>query len=188
MVSGSLFSSTMKAQGGSVRAFASAVRVLPLLLVLACSPGDDAGAAAASSADGVVALEPGELEQVIAAELALWEAWRNRDLPTIERLTAEDYYTVDEEGPSSAWGLAEIRENFDRFTLADYRVGDIEARAISPSVIVLVYNAHISGTFDGEDISRGVAEASVWAKRDGRWLSVLLHEISRIRRDEALDP
>lgn len=170
------------------RALRSSVLVAaPLLLLLAYGSGERTSAASAS-AEQMVESGAADVEQVIAAERALWEAWRQQDLQMIERLTAEDYYTVDEEGPAGAWGLADIRDNFDRFALAEYRVGDIEARVISESVIVLVYNAYIIGTYEGEDISRGVAEASVWAKRDGRWLNVLLHEVSRARRDEAVDP
>jgi ketosteroid isomerase-like protein len=170
------------------RALCSSVLVAaPLLLLLACGSGERTSAASAST-EQMVESGAADVEQVIAAERALWEAWRQRDLQTIERLTAEDYYTVDEDGPAGAWGLSDIRDNFDRFALEQYRLGDIEARIISPDVIVLVYNAYISGRYDGEDISRGVAEASVWTKRDGRWLNVLLHEVSRARRDEAVDP
>lgn len=124
---------------------------------------------------------------MIDYERELWEAWKRQDLSTIERLTAPDYYTVSEHGPEQAVGIDEIRADFARYHLREYRLGQVAARQLSPDVIALIYNAYVSATFDGEDISREVAEASIWVRREGKWLNVLLHEITRPGFDRLLD-
>lgn len=129
-----------------------------------------------------------DTDAVIALENGLWGAWQRHDLAAIEAVIALDYYKVEERGPADAIGLAEIRRDFPKYQLRDYKLGPISARVLTPFVITLVYNAHLSGSIGGKDISRGVAEASTWVKRNGRWRNVLLHEITRAERDAGVDP
>lgn len=147
------------------------LRCLPMLLVLAV------GAARADDTDTVIGMER-----------ALWVAWRAHDLKAIEAVTAPDYYSVNEEGPAHAIGLAQIRKDFADYALRDFRLGGMVARVIAPDAIVVVYNAHMTGSAAGKDLSRGVAEASVWAKRGGAWRNVLLHEVTRARHEDGVDP
>jgi hypothetical protein len=127
-------------------------------------------------------------QMVIAGERQLWDAWKHRDRATFEKLTAADYYCISEDGPDQAEGLAQIRNMFDTAHLRDYRLGKIVARRISPDSIVVVYNAHMFGDVNGKDVSRGVSEASVWARRGGEWRNVLLHEATRTTHEVGIDP
>jgi hypothetical protein len=129
-----------------------------------------------------------DTDSVLGFERDLWNAWQRHDLAAIEALTALDYSCVDERGPAGAIGLAEIRRDFAKYDLRDFKLGPMSARVLTPFVITIVYNAHMSGSSDGKDVSRGVAEASTWVKRNGRWRNVLLHEITRAERDGAVDP
>jgi len=131
----------------------------------------------------------GDAEAVLDMERGLWSAWKAHDLAAIEAVTALDYYSIDEQGPSHAIGLTEIRRDFPTYALKDFKLGPMTARIIAPNTIVIVYNAHIFGSARGKDVSRGVAEASVWTKRlGGKWRNVLLHEVTRSQRDAAVDP
>jgi hypothetical protein len=149
---------------------------LVLVLAVACSPANECDR---TPTQATLIDHTADVETVIQHERELWEAWKMRELATIERLTAEDYYSVDERGPEQAIGLAEIRESFAKYELRDYRLEDVAVRRLAPGVIAVVYNARIDGVYDGEDISRDVSEASIWVRRDGKWLNVFLHEVTR---------
>ncbi|HEY4640136.1 MAG TPA: nuclear transport factor 2 family protein [Thermoanaerobaculia bacterium] len=122
---------------------------------------------------------------VLRGERQLWDAWKHRDRATFEKLTAPDYACVSEDG---VLGLEQIRTMFATAHLSDYRLGKMVARRISADSIVVVYNAHMVGEADGKDVSRGVSEASVWARRGGEWRNVLLHEVTRSTREAGVDP
>ena len=126
--------------------------------------------------------------EVAALEKALWAAWKAHDLRPIARLTAPDYYSISEDGPARAIGLADLKRVFPDARIRDYRLGQMVARRIGSDSIVVVYNAHIFGSYEGKDLSRGVAEASAWVRRNGAWRNVLLHEITRTTRDSEVDP
>lgn len=129
-----------------------------------------------------------ETAAVIGYERGLWEAWKTHNLARLEELTAPDYFSVDETGPENAIGLEDIRKSWPIFQLKEYRIGNIVARRISPDSIGLFYNAHIYGLINGKELNRPVSEGSIWVKRDGKWLNVILHEITRTKNDPAVDP
>jgi len=129
-----------------------------------------------------------DLAKVVTLEKALWNAWKTLDQNTIIRLSATDYYSINEEGPDKAVGLAEIKQDLRVAHITDFKLGPMAARRLGPDTIFVGYNAHIFGSASGKDISRGVAEGSIWVRRDGRWLNVVLHEVTRSSRDPAVDP
>jgi hypothetical protein len=154
-------------------------RALPLLAIVLLAPA------------GVSARDAGadpDLAQVVRLERSLWNAWKALDENTIVRLSAADYYSISEEGPGKAVGLAEIKQDLRVAHIKDFRLGEMAARRLGPDTIFVGYNAHIFGSASGKDISRGVAEGSIWVRRDGHWLNVVLHEVTRSTRDPAVDP
>jgi Domain of unknown function (DUF4440) len=147
---------------------------LAALLILAsgCAAAPKAVAAPAS---------PGEVElaEVKRLERAMWQAWKDRDLATIRGRTANDYKTVTEEGPEKAGGFDDLVKSFDRFQVRGFEIDKMVAQPVGPDTVVVSYNAHIDASYSGQDISRDLAEAAVWVKREGRWVNVFLHEITR---------
>ena len=125
---------------------------------------------------------------LLASERALWEAWKQHDWGTVAKLSTSDYYSISEEGPLKAVGLEDLKAQFPDTKIKDYRLGKMVVRRVSSDCVVLVYNAHIFGTYSGKDLSRGVAEASVWVRRGGHWQNALLHEITRPTHDPEVDP
>jgi uncharacterized protein DUF4440 len=116
-----------------------------------------------------------EVRDVLALEKFLWEGWRRHDLAAIRSRTATDYLSVSETGYSS-W--PEIEKGFDEYRLESYSLGPMRALRVSPDVIVISYPAEIHGSWAGKDVSRHVAESTIWVRRDGRWMNVYLHEIT----------
>lgn len=116
-----------------------------------------------------------ELNHVIKLERDMWEAWHKHDLATLKTLTSPDYVTVSESGQST-W--PEVEAAFGDFVLSGFSLGEIRALRVSRDVVVISYPAQIHGTYKGTDVSRSVAECSVWRREKGRWRNVFLHEIT----------
>ena len=116
-----------------------------------------------------------ELNQIVKLERDMWEAWHKHDLAALEALTSPDYVTVNEFGRST-W--AEVKAGFDDATLNGFTLGEMNTVRVSRDVIVVSYPAEIRGTYKGADISRKVAECSVWRREKGRWRNLFLHEIT----------
>lgn len=116
-----------------------------------------------------------ETEQVLRMERELWDGWKRHDLAAIKSRTAADYLSVSETGDTS-W--QDIEKGFDDYTLESFSLGPIRSLRVSRDVIVLSYPAEIKGSFAGKDVSRRVAESTIWARRNGRCLNVFLHEIT----------
>ena len=116
-----------------------------------------------------------EIREVLALEKGLWEGWHRHDLAAIRSRTASDYLSVSETGDSS-W--TEIEKGFGDYKLDSYSLGPMRALRVSRGVIVLSYSAEIRGSWAGKDVSRHVAESTIWTRRQGRWMNVYLHEIT----------
>lgn len=118
-------------------------------------------------------------DSIIKLERQSWLDWRAHNLAAIRGWTAPDYWTVSESGADQGLGFPDIVRMFDQAALRSFRLDSMVARQISPDVVIVAYNAHLETTFEGKDASRDVAEASVWVRREGRWLNVFLHEVTR---------
>lgn len=116
-----------------------------------------------------------EVREVLALEKGLWEGWHRHDLAAIRSRTASDYLSVSETGYSS-W--PDIEKGFGDYKLDSYSLGPMRALRVSSGVIVLSYSAEIHGSWAGKDVSRRVAESTIWTRRQGRWMNVYLHEIT----------
>jgi ketosteroid isomerase-like protein len=145
------------------------VRILSLLFLSAVALGP-----APVSAQRPAPIDV-EINQIVKLERDMWEAWRKHDLPALRALTSSDYVTVNEFGRST-W--AEVEGSFGDASLESYTLGDIDPIRVSRDVILLSYPAEIHGTYKGADISRKVAECSVWRREQGRWRNVFLHEVT----------
>lgn len=111
---------------------------------------------------------------VIANEKAVWEAAKAKNVAQFNRLVAEDARMVFESGVFTradyVSGLAD--RSITGFTLADFTV-------LKPNkqTAIVIYKATRSGTYKGRPFPPAtVREASVWIKRDGRWVAVLNQE------------
>ena len=151
------------------------MRILLLTLFLAACSAARPLAAQRTGTEAV-------LDTVIRLERQTWADWQSHDLRAIQGWSAPDYWSVNEEGPGQGTGLADIERDFDRSRLDAYVLDSMVARQLTPDVVVVTYNARFKGSANGKDTSRAVAEASVWVRRDGRWINVFLHEVTRTPR------
>jgi len=110
--------------------------------------------------------------ELLGLEKQFWQALKDRDVETAERLT--DFPCV----VSGAQGVATIyRQEFagmmtspsyslDRFELED----DAKVRLVGDDVAVMAYKVHEELTVEGKPVTLDAAESSTWIRRGGRWL------------------
>ena len=122
----------------------------------------------------------GTAEQlVIENEKAVWEAAKAKDVTHFKLLVAEDARMVFESGvfTRAAYLSGLPDRTITNFTLTDFTVLRPTARTA-----IVIYKASRSGTYKGRPFPPAtVREASVWVKRDGRWVAVLNQETSIAR-------
>lgn len=115
-----------------------------------------------------------DIASVKALDHELWEAWRNNDLTTINRLCAADYVSDDGE---TAVNLAEVQRYLAGTRIREYKQSEMKALRVSRDVVILSYTVEVSGTEFGNELPHNLAVANVWVRRGGKWLSVFVHEV-----------
>jgi hypothetical protein len=141
-----------------------------LYLVCAVSVGcsRQAGSANSGSAEDTV-------KELTALETRLWDAWRTRNRQTLDELFAADYYYVGDDGLEDRQA---VFKEFDAgVALTGYEMGPVTARQLTPDSWMLAYRATMRGVIASGPVEREEMEASVWARRNGRWQEVFLHEV-----------
>jgi ketosteroid isomerase-like protein len=139
-----------------------------------------AAAAVAAQAPSVHSAPPpssadSDVAAVLRLEREMWDAWQRHDFAAVKSRTAPDYVCATE---TEYYPWSVIEKGFDDYRLESFSLGKMEVLRASPDVVVLSYSADLKGAVGGKDVSRRVAESAIWARRNGRWLAVYLHEIT----------
>jgi hypothetical protein len=116
-----------------------------------------------------------DVAAVLRLEREMWDAWQRHDFAAVKSRTAPDYVCATE---TEYYPWSVIEKGFDDYRLESFSLGKMEVLKASPDVVVLSYAADLKGAVGGKDVSRRVAESAIWARRNGRWLAVYLHEIT----------
>ncbi len=64
-----------------------------------------------------------------------------------------------------------------RWTVEDFKFGDVTARVLSDDIGVVAYKVHEEMTVDGKPLSLDAVDASTWIKRDGKMGVCAAHRI-----------
>ncbi|HLG17231.1 MAG TPA: nuclear transport factor 2 family protein [Blastocatellia bacterium] len=143
-----------------------------IMLATAClcfaGPDRSPSEAAAHQSESVKARS--REETLIANERRLWEALKAKDAVTFNELVAADAALVDARGSLSA---AEFLRALADASVSDYSLLDMKVIRISRGAALITYVAR------GKIVRRGQETASpphhnatIWAKRRGKWLIV----------------
>jgi Domain of unknown function (DUF4440) len=104
-----------------------------------------------------------DVSNIMKLERQVWEAWQKHDLPALKTLTARDYLSVNETG-ATTW--SQVEAAFADFELSSFTLGEMHALRVSRDVVIISYPAEIHGSVNGLDVSRTVAECSVWRRQN----------------------
>jgi len=108
------------------------------------------------------------------------EAQFNNDIPTLERLVADDYVLVNSNGTveNKQQFLADF--NLPGFKIDPYTM-EQPVRKVWGDGAVIGGLVHLSWTQDGKHQTRVLRVAYVWAKRDGHWRATYA-QVTRVRQ------
>jgi hypothetical protein len=113
--------------------------------------------------------------QLLDLERAYWQALKDGDHDAALRLTDDPCLVAGAQGVASldhAALVAMMKEGNWQLRAFDIDP-DVKLRMISDDVAVLAYKVREELVVDGEPLKLEAADASTWARRNGRWVCVL---------------
>lgn len=117
--------------------------------------------------------------ELLAQEKQILEAIKAKDEQTLRHLLADELLAVVDGERTTA---AEQRQRVAGLDIRSYDLTDVKAVAASKDVGILSYVYTWEGKAgDREQASRPVYATAVFARRDGRWVSVFYQESPRHR-------
>jgi ketosteroid isomerase-like protein len=113
-------------------------------------------------------------QELVELEKGYWQAIKDRNADAAMALSDDPCIVTD------AQGIARIdrqtRANMMKaasYTLHDFELTKVQAHLLRDDVAVVAYKVHEQLTVDGTPLQLDAADASIWVRRDGRWLCAL---------------
>jgi hypothetical protein len=113
--------------------------------------------------------------QLLDLERAYWQALKDGDHEAALRLTDDPCLLAGAQGVASldhAALVAMMKQGNWQLRAFDIDP-DVKVRMINDDVAVLAYKVREELVVDGEPLKLEAADASTWARRNGRWVCVL---------------
>jgi hypothetical protein len=107
-------------------------------------------------------------------EKSAWESYKNKQADAFKKLMSEDYCGAYAEALKT---LDMEVADMAKTDLRDYSLADMKVVFPKANVVVTTYKATIQQTSEGKDLSGTYNSASVWVKKDGKWLEVFHTEV-----------
>jgi ketosteroid isomerase-like protein len=111
-------------------------------------------------------------QMLIDNSRATWEAYKSRNVAAIKALTAEDYVSYTQEGPSN---LKQDVETIGRLTIESFTIDEPKVSWATKDVAILRYKCNLKGSFDGKPF-KPIYATEVWVNRGGKWRIVSYQE------------
>jgi len=112
-----------------------------------------------------------------ANEMALWNAWKNKDVKPFNNLLAADGVMVGEQGVAGkkevTGAMASMPCEIKSFTLSDWKLTMVDADAA-----FITYKGVADGTCAGKAVPT-VWASSLWVNRKGKW-TAFSHQESNV--------
>jgi hypothetical protein len=113
--------------------------------------------------------------ELLNLERQYWQSMKDKDAEAGNRLTDFPVILTGAQGVGSmdAETVASMM-NTGNWQLQDFELDeDVEVRMLSDDVALLAYKVHEDLMVDDKPVSFDAADASVWVRRDGRWLCAM---------------
>ena len=113
----------------------------------------------------------GEEKQIVRVQDALIDAYIHRDVAILERILADDYNYIDDDGlvMNKQQILQEFKSGDDQVT--SYERQDDKVRVFA-NVAVMTYRYQTEETYKGQNVGGDLRLTRIFAKPDGRWQMV----------------
>ncbi len=94
-----------------------------------------------------------------------WEAYKSKNIAAMKALTAEDYVSYSQAGPSN---LQQDIATIDKLNIESYTLDDPKVSMATKDVALFRYKCDLKGSFDGKPF-KPVYATEVWVNRGGKW-------------------
>jgi hypothetical protein len=108
---------------------------------------------------------------IVNSEKSAWEAYKNKQTDAFKKYLAADYCGSYAEGIKN---LDNEVGDMMKSDVRDYSISDMKVVLPSADVALTTYKATLQSSSAGQDTSGQYNVASVWIKKDGKWL-VIFH-------------
>lgn len=113
-------------------------------------------------------------ETLITMERQLWEAWKNKDASTYQRLLSEDSIGVGVSGMSNRADIIRVASRND-CEVRSYSLENFQVVMLDTNTAILSYRGIQDATCGGSEIPTQVWASTVFVRRGGRW-QVAFHQ------------
>jgi ketosteroid isomerase-like protein len=120
-------------------------------------------------------------EELLRLNRAIAEMQTRKDVAVADRLLADDYVFLQADGSVSnkAQNLAVLRD--PGFVCAAFTTEDVVVRVFADAAVI-TGRATMRATYDGHDVGGEFLYTDVWAKKNGRWQTVVSQATRRPAR------
>ncbi len=111
-------------------------------------------------------------KMIVEKSRATWEAYKNRNVGAMKALTADDYRSYSQTGPSN---LKDDIATIAKLNIESYSIDDPKVSWVTKDVAILRYKCNLKGSYDGKPYAP-VYATEVWVNRGGKWQIVSYQE------------
>lgn len=112
--------------------------------------------------------------ELLKLEERYWQAIQDRDVDAALRLTDDTCIVAGAQGVASIDRQGFINMmNAPNYILNKFKLKDPEVRLLGDDIAILAYKVHEDLTVEGKDLVVDAADASMWVRRDGRWVCAM---------------
>ena len=122
------------------------------------------------------AIKSGTVPRQLEAQVRkLWEAFKNKDKPTLSVLLADDFHLF-EEGLSTIGDKKTEVNAVDDFQLLSYTLSDFTVKSTAPNTALVTYLAQYEGKTGGEVSKAKSVFGEVWIHSGNEWRALYMQE------------
>jgi uncharacterized protein DUF4440 len=103
---------------------------------------------------------------------AVWEAYKGRNVAGIKALTAPEYGSYTQGGPSN---LQQDIDTIAKLTIESFSIDEPKVSWVTKDVAILRYKCDLKGSFEGKAF-KPVYATEVWVNRGGKWQIISYQE------------
>jgi len=114
-------------------------------------------------------------QELLELEKEYWQAIKDKDADAAIRLSDDSCIVTGAQGVTriNREALARMMDAAS-YTLHDFKISeDPQVRVLSDDVAIVAYNVHEALTVEGKPVTLDAADASVWVRRNRRWVCAL---------------
>jgi uncharacterized protein (TIGR02246 family) len=113
-------------------------------------------------------------QELLELEKKYWQAIKDKDADAAIRLSDDSCIVTGAQGVARINGEALARMmDAASHTLHDFTISEDQVRLLSDDVAIVAYNVHEHLTVEGKPVTLDAADASVWVRRNRRWVCAL---------------